>query len=84
MIMASFEVGQLFSDYKDIEILVKSFEDTNFVKLYKKESCTIEAARKRSLDSGCHWTPTYQETEDRGKADPIFQENNKAKTDVPS
>ena len=45
--MASFEVDQLFCDYKDIEILVKSFEDTNFVKLYKRESHTIEAAWKK-------------------------------------
>ena len=45
--MTSLEVGQLFSDYKDTESLVKSFEDTNFVQLYKKESRTIAAARKR-------------------------------------
>ena len=34
----------------------------------------------RGLNNHCHWTPMYKKTEDRwDKADPIFQENHKAK-----
>ena len=45
--MDGFSVGQLYSDYGELEEKVKDFENSCFVKLYKKESRTIEAARKR-------------------------------------
>ena len=43
----AFPVGKLFSKYEDIEEEIKKFESENFVKLYKEDSRTIEAARKR-------------------------------------
>ena len=43
----AFPIGKLFSKYEDIEEEIKKFESENFVKLYKKDSCTIKAARKR-------------------------------------
>ena len=45
--MASFQVGKLFSDYNTLQDEIQKFESENFVKLYKKESRTIEAAKKR-------------------------------------
>ena len=40
-------MGQLYSSYSDLEEKIKAFETATFVKVYKKESRTIEAARKR-------------------------------------
>ena len=45
--MENLVVGKLFDTYTEIEGVIKTFEVNSSVKLYKKESRTIEAARKR-------------------------------------
>ena len=40
-------MGKFYSDYDDLDKVVKQFEQDNYVKLYKKESRTIEASKKR-------------------------------------
>ena len=44
--MADFELGKLFHEYDELDGTMKHFEQENYVKLYKKESHTIEAAEK--------------------------------------
>ena len=44
--MASIQVGTLFSDYNSLPEEIQKYKADNFVKLYKKESRTVEAAKK--------------------------------------
>ena len=39
-------MGKLFHEYDELDRTMKHFEQENYIKLYKKESRTIEAAKK--------------------------------------
>ena len=43
----SFAVGDLFSTFNELEAKVKAYECENFVKFWKRDARTIEAAKKR-------------------------------------
>ena len=43
----SFSVGEAFSTFEQLEAKIKSYEERNYVKFWKRDCRTIEAARKR-------------------------------------
>ena len=43
----SFSVGEMFSNYDDLSSKITRFERKNFVKLWKRDSRSVEAASKR-------------------------------------
>ena len=43
----SFAVGDLFSTFNELEAKVKAYERANFVKFWKRDARTIEAAKNR-------------------------------------
>lgn len=43
----SFSVGEAFSNYDDLNSKITRFERKNFVKLWKRDSRSVEAASKR-------------------------------------
>ena len=43
----SFSVGDKFPSFEQLEAKIKTYEEQNYVKLWKRDCRTIEAARKR-------------------------------------
>lgn len=43
----TFSIGERFSSYKDLEEKIKLYEVSNYCQLWKRDSRTVEAARKR-------------------------------------
>ena len=43
----SFSVGETFLAFEQLEAKIKSYEEQNYVKFWKRDCRTIEAARKR-------------------------------------
>ena len=43
----SFSVGDIFPAFEQLEAKIKSYEEQNYVKFWKRDCRTIEAARKR-------------------------------------
>jgi hypothetical protein len=43
----SFAVGDFFSTFDELEAKVKAYENAQFMKFWKRDSRTIEAAKKR-------------------------------------
>ena len=43
----SFSVGDKFPSFKQLEAKIKTYEEKNYVKFWKRDCRTIEAARKR-------------------------------------
>ena len=44
---SSFEIGECFKTFDEVETRVKEYEQANFVQLWKRDARTVEAARKR-------------------------------------
>ena len=47
MVTTSLHVGDLFASYKDLEDKIERFKVENYVDLWKRDSRTIVAAKKR-------------------------------------
>jgi hypothetical protein len=47
--MASFNVGDTFSTFEGLEEFIKKFENANSCQLYKRDTRSIEAARKKGI-----------------------------------
>ena len=43
----TFSIGERFSSYKDLEEKIRRFEESNYCQLWKRDSRTVTAARKR-------------------------------------
>ena len=47
--MDAFAVGSCFDSFDDLKASIASFEKSNFVSLYKRDSRTIEAAKRKGV-----------------------------------